>query len=254
MFFPLSKILGGLCFPLTQALLLLAAFALLVRRRPRPAWVCFWVALAGLYALSTRPVADLITRSLEGQYPQRSLPEGVDAIVVLGGATDLGSSGPGHLEFGSAADRFIEGLVLAKRYPDAILVFSGGTASLFDSSRLEAPWLADYAEQLGFEREQIRIEERSRNTRENATETAEILRAEGRISLLLVTSAFHMPRSVGCFRRAGLAPIPYPVDFRTQTGSYDVMSLLPGVDNLANATHSVREYWGLLVYSLKGWV
>ncbi|MBP8951783.1 MAG: YdcF family protein [Armatimonadetes bacterium] len=254
MFFPVSKILGGLCLPFTQVLLLLAAFAFLVRRRPRAAWVCFWIALVGMYALSTRPVADLITRPLEEQYPRAALPASIDAIVVLGGATDLGTSLPERLEFGSAADRFIEGVILARQYPDAVLVFSGGTSSLFDASRLEAPWLAEYAEKLGIPRTQIRAEERSRNTRENATETAAILRAEGRTSLLLVTSAFHMPRSVGCFHQAGLYPIPYPVDFRTQAAPYDVMSLLPNINNLADASHSIREYWGLLVYSLKGYI
>lgn len=254
MFFPLSKILGGLCLPFTQVLLLLAAFAFLVRRRPRAAWVCFWTALLGMYALSTRPVADLITRPLEEQFPRTALPACVDAIVVLGGATDLATSLPERLEFGSAADRFIEGVILAKKYPDAALVFSGGTSSLFDSSRLEAPWLAEYAEKLGVPRAQIRAERRSRNTRENAVETVTILRAEGRTSVLLVTSAFHMPRSMGCFHQVGVYPVPYPVDFRTQSAPYDLMSLMPNINNLADASHSIREYWGLLIYSLKGYL
>jgi len=59
---------------------------------------------------------------------------------------------------------------------------------------------------------------------------------------------------VGCFHQAGLYPIPYPVDFRTQAAPYDVMSLLPNINNLADASHSIREYWGLLVYSLKGYI
>jgi len=254
MFFTLSKTLGGLCRPLTITLLLLVGVLILRKRRPRLASGLLWTALIVLYTLSTRPVADLLLLPLEAPYEHPAEPESADAIVVLGGSLDLNRSTAEAIELNGAGDRFLQGLVLAEKHPDAVLLFSGGTASLFDRSKREATMLQAWAERFGVPADRIRAEIRSRNTRENAVESKQILDAEGRHSVLLVTSAFHMKRSLGCFRRIGLSPTPHAVDFRNHFGVYGVMSVVPAVEHLSNSTHAIREYVGLVAYRLKGYI
>ncbi len=254
MFFTLSKTLGLLCYPLVVLVALFVLSGVARRGRPRLSAVLFWIALAGLYLLSTRPAADLLLLPLEQPFEHSRPPAEVDCVVVLGGTLDLGRSGPERLEFDDSADRFFEGVLLARRFPQALLILSGGTADLRGRGRREAPLLRDYAIRLGVEPSRIRIDDRSRNTHENAVETARLLAAEHRQAVVLITSAFHMRRSLGCFRRVGLTPTPDAVDFQGGSVGPSLAGLVPGPDNLVRATMAVREYIGLVAYRLKGYV
>jgi uncharacterized SAM-binding protein YcdF (DUF218 family) len=253
MFFALSKLLNFLVFPLSLGLLFLLASALL-RRRSRAAWAVFWIGFAALYLCSLKPVADALLAPLEGPFRGQPAPAKAGAIVVLGGMSELGSEADGFLDFNENADRFIAALALARSIPDSVLVFSGGSGALFDQANSEAPALARVAEGLGFPAQRILTEPDSRNTHENAVFTRRLLEGRHMEPIILVTSAFHMPRSLGCFRAAGVPVTPYAVDFRGQEGLGGPLFFVPDVAHLANSTMAIKEYVGLTIYRLRGYV
>ena len=253
MFFVLSKTLGIFCFPLPVVFLLLLLSAVFRKRRPKLGWALFWVGLGMLYLFSTAPVRDLLMGGLEAPFRDPALPPATDAIVVLGGCADLALSTTERLVLSSSADRFVEGVALTRRFPDAVLIFSGGTGSVHDQTRKEAPLLAAGAMRLGVPQDRIIPEPNSRNTYEIAVETKRILEQRHLRSFVLVTSASHMKRALGCFRKVGLEPIPDAVDFRGHVGGYTLWSLIPDVGNLEQAHMALKEYAGLAVYRVKGY-
>jgi uncharacterized SAM-binding protein YcdF (DUF218 family) len=172
----------------------------------------------------------------------------------LGGALNLGLSRIGRPVHNQAADRFIYGTLLARQHPNAKLVFSGGTAALRGSSHTEAPILKAEAVAFGVPPERIIAEDKSRDTYENAVETARLLGPGYRGSIVLVTSAFHMKRSVGVFKKLGLKVTPFAVDFRNHGGGRLILNPLPQAYCLENSTAAVREYFGLLMYKLRGYL
>jgi uncharacterized SAM-binding protein YcdF (DUF218 family) len=254
MFFTLSKLLTFLCFPLSLGILLLVLFAILRERRERLALRLFWLGLTGLYLCSISPTADLLLYPLEHPFENPRAPAAIDAIVVLGGMTHLRRSSLDHIELNPSADRFLEAVLLAKQHPEAVLVFSGGTGYLFDQSRREAPMLKAAAVRLGVPEKRIITELNSRNTYENAAETKKALEQRGISSFVLITSAFHMKRSLACFHKLGLDPIPHAVDFRNYLGEYDALSWVPEVGHLERSTVAIKEYAGIVVYRIKGYL
>jgi len=255
MFFTLSKTLGLLFYPLPVVLLLFVVFFALRNRRPRLAWGLFWTALLLLYALSTKPVSDLLLVPLERPFEQHAGPSTyrADAIVVLGGSLDLARSTADRLELGPAGDRLLEGVLLAKALPGAALIFSGGTGSLFETPQREAELLRGSAIALGIAPARVRAENRSRNTRENAVECKRILDELGARTAILVTSGHHMRRALGCFRKVGVDAIPYAVDSRNHRGGpYGVFVVFPEPYCLDDSTKALKEYVGLVVYKMKG--
>ena len=133
---------------------------------------------------------------------------------MLGGAIDADlSADHGAVVFTRAADRVVEAAALARHYPKARIIFSGGSANLTDGPR-EADYAAAIFERLGVAKDRLIMERRSRNTMENAEFSKELAAPKNGERWLLVTSAFHMPRSIGIFRKVGFAVEPYPVDWR----------------------------------------
>ncbi len=146
----------------------------------------------------------------------------------------------------------IAALELARRFPKARIVYSGGTGNLIAGLRAEAPVMGQLFEQLGIPRERIVLETRSRTTDENARFTRELVAPEPGERWLLVTSAYHMPRSIGVFRKAGFAVEPYPVDWRTG-GWIDAWMPFDKLSaGLARADAAAHEWVGLLVYRMTG--
>jgi uncharacterized SAM-binding protein YcdF (DUF218 family) len=254
MFFILSKTLGYFCYPLSLTFLGLLLFLALRKRRPWAAWICFWVASLGLYFCSTPLGSEPLLAPLERPYRDLPPPAQADVILVLGGALDLGGSTPGHPEYGPAADRFIYALLLAKQQPHATVVFAGGTADLFDDSKTEASLLAAQAAEFGLAPERLRTDDRSRNTHENALEAKRILSEVGGSSVVVITSAFHMRRALGCLRKAGVEAAPYAVDFRGHGDRSSLLSVVPEASRLGESTAAIREYVGLEVYRLQGYL
>jgi uncharacterized SAM-binding protein YcdF (DUF218 family) len=172
---------------------------------------------------------------------------------VLGGAIDADlSAAHGVPAFTRAVDRMIAAAALARRYPNARIVFSGGSANLLSNDAREADYAVAVFEGLGISRERLTLERRSRNTQENAEFSKAMVAPKNGERWLLVTSAFHMPRSVGLFRKAGFAVEPYPVDWRAG-GSADLTALRPlSLDGLSLVDVGIREWLGLLAYRISG--
>jgi uncharacterized SAM-binding protein YcdF (DUF218 family) len=154
--------------------------------------------------------------------------------------------------FTRAADRVIEAAALARQYPKARIIYSGGSANLIDSDAREADYAAAIFERLGVAKDRLTMERRSRNTKENAEFSKLLAAPKSGERWLLLTSAFHMPRSVGIFRKVGFAVEPYPVDWRTGEPG-DLLTVSPyALDGLERTEVAVREYLGLAAYWIAG--
>jgi uncharacterized SAM-binding protein YcdF (DUF218 family) len=257
MAFELSKVLWIVLSPGHLLLILGLAGLIALRvsqRRFRRAgrWLLggMVVAMGGLAVLP----AGLWLGPLEGRFPPPAeLPGLVDGVIVLGGALDVKRSRRrGRPELNEAADRVIGLLELARRYPDAKLVFTGGTGALLDVQHREADLIPDLLDRMGGTAARLVLERDSRNTHENAEFTKALVRPRSGEAWLLVTSAFHMPRAVGAFRASGWDIIPYPVDYRG-IGRPDWTSPPDLVRGLAEASLAMKEWIGLLAYRLFGW-
>ena len=254
LFFVLSKALWIVAAP-TNVLLGLAAFGSLADLRGRR-WGGRLAGVAVLVALlcGTLPVGRLMLRPLENRFPQPSLDIAApDGIVVLGGAIQqvIGAT-RGQVTMWDAATRITAGAVLARRFPTARLVYTGGSNALASEIGGEAEDARHLWTDLGIGPARITIEDRSRNTAENARFTHDLLQPRPGQRWLLVTSAYHMPRSVGLFRAAGFEVLPYPVDYRS-TGTW--RDLLPTVEigsGLTRLDVATREWIGLVAYRLSG--
>src|ERR1700740_1675166 len=172
------------------------------------------------------PLGNWLLYPLEQRFPPWDAARGVpDGIIVLGGSIEPElSAAHGRAALTHAADRLIAAAALARRYPNARIVFSGGNANLVsDDTAKEADYALSLFESLGIPKERLTMERRSRNTQENAEFSKALVNPKDGERWLLVTSAYHMPRSVGLFRKAGFAVEPYPVDWRVG-GRDDLMS------------------------------
>jgi uncharacterized SAM-binding protein YcdF (DUF218 family) len=222
MFFIASKLVWLFASPIN--LLLAGAFlgALVsLRRAGRGAPALTLVCVVLLIAIGILPLGALVVRPLEDRFPlPQAYPAEVAGIIVLGGAISDGiSRARGETVFDEGAARLTEAVILARRYPLAKVIYTGGDASLLDPGFSQAPGEAAEGRKLlialGVEPERVIAEDRSRNTFENAEFTAATVRPKPGETWLLVTSAYHMPRSMGLFRKAGFAVVAFPVDYRT---------------------------------------
>lgn len=254
MFFGLSKILWWLAAPANLLFLGLAAGVLLLWTRWRRLGRNLASAAALLiFAVTVLPVGSWMMQQLEDRFPAVSaLPARVDGIVVLGGAANPWLTVErGQIALGDHAERLTEFAGLARRYPEARLVFTGGTGSLIRQDIKEADVIAPLWEQIGLDGRRVHYESQSRNTWENAVLTLPIARPQAGETWLLVTSAFHMPRAVGCFRHAGWTILPFPVDYKTGRSFAFDLSLNPA-GRLASLNAAVHEWLGLIFYRLTG--
>jgi uncharacterized SAM-binding protein YcdF (DUF218 family) len=246
----LSKILDLAVSPLSWVLALLLA-ALLLRRRGGISALLVVLAIGVLYVFSTSRVANALMESLESSARNTARPGAYDAVIVLSGMVDdASSSREGRVELTSAADRIVAGFELLREGRARHILISGGAVWPQPGVPTEPEWLAGALRRWGVEPGRIVLETRSRNTHENAVESARIVAERGWGPLLLVTSAFHMKRALGCFRRVGLSPDTYPVDYR---GEHDLSGWAPRAQSFAQSTDVLREYTGRLVYRLVGY-
>ena len=197
----------------------------------------------------------MMVRVLETRYePVSPLPH-VDAIVVLAGAVNLSISTPEYIEFYKGVERILTGIRLVQEGYGDVLIIAGGSGSIYDQTKSEAVFLRQFAIDLSVPEEKILIDPSSRNTYENAVNTKAIMEQHGISSSILVTTASHLPRSMGCFRKLGLNPIPYPVDFHSPPDpDYHILDIIPNADALENTSFALHEYIGLLTYKLVGYI
>lgn len=254
MAFVASKIIWVLAQPgnVLLGLLIVGLLFQLVRWRRTGLWLV-GLATFGFAAVAVLPVASWVMAPLENRFPAPAkMPERVDGIVVLGGSLRLPViEARGQVALTEAAERLTGFVALARRYPNARLVFTGGIASLFPGQLTESAAAAQFFADLGLDPGRVEFEHRSRTTFENALYAHDLVKPKADETWLLVTSAFHMPRSIGVFDTVGWTVTPYPVDYRT-SGSIGIefgFSLATGLSATGLAAH---EWLGLIGYRMMG--
>jgi uncharacterized SAM-binding protein YcdF (DUF218 family) len=262
MFVFLSKLLPPLVYPLGLACVLIV-LALLLHRRVGWQRAVLILALLVLFAGGNRWVAMGLARSLERRYlPPASLPV-AGAIVVLGGGTASPETPRPIPEVNSAGDRVIYAAWLYQQEKAPAILASGGLLDWTPLHTTPAQDMAALLAMMGVPSEAIWLQPESRNTYEDARYSAQILKEKGVRRILLVTSAWHMPRSVRLFQAQGLEVVPAPTDFSVTDADWEditslnlrsqILGLFPSADNLGLTTRMIREYLGMLVYDLQGY-
>ena len=170
-------------------------------------------AILILVAAANLPIGVILIAPLEDRFPPppADLPPPEGIIVLGGGLDDVASAARGETVFDEGGERLTEAVLLAKRYPQARIVYTGGSGSLTGRTSTEALQARNFMVAMGVAPERVTIEDKSRNTDENARFTAAIVHPQPSQRWLIVTSAFHMPRAMGVFEKAGFHPIAYPV-------------------------------------------
>jgi uncharacterized SAM-binding protein YcdF (DUF218 family) len=234
------------------ALILALGLVLRILGRRRTGRVLISGALAAFLAAAVLPLGAWLTSPLENRFPAPALPVRVDGIIVLGGAIEPGlSADRSAISLNGNAERLVAFAALARRYPEAKLVFTGGSGNLMQPDQREGDWLGPFLDSAGIARERVTVERDSRNTDDNARMSRAIVKPQAGEAWVLVTSARHMPRSVGIFRKQGWAVIPYPADYRTmrEVGWSVGFNVAGGLAALDAAAY---EWFGLAYYRLSG--
>jgi uncharacterized SAM-binding protein YcdF (DUF218 family) len=254
-FFIASKIFWMLASPID--LLLAGAFVGVLLGYGRHARFGRALALAAiliLVAAATLPVGLILIAPLEDRFPPPTadLPQ-PEGIIVLGGAIDdMASAARNETVFDEGGERLTEVVLLARRYPRARIVYTGGSAALMGATSTEALQARIFMSEMGVAPERVTIEDKSRTTFENARLTAAIVHPEPSQRWIIVTSAFHTPRAMGVFEKAGFHPIAYPVAFRTPGGKGDPRMILDPAKNLQIFQFALHEWIGLAAYWASG--
>jgi uncharacterized SAM-binding protein YcdF (DUF218 family) len=255
LFFVLSKTLGLMLLPTNFLIGVGLIGAILLATRSASLGRKLMIASVALLAIcGFSPLGYCVLYPLESRFPPWDASRGApDGIVVLGGSIDADLSAErGVAVYRGAVDRVIATAALALRYPKARIIYSGGSANLISDDAKEADYATAVLESLGLPKERLTMERRSRNTRENAEFSRAIAAPKDGERWLLVTSAYHMPRSIGLFRKAGFAVEPYPVDWHTG-GRADLLTFSPlALDGLARTDTGIREWMGLVAYRISG--
>lgn len=263
--FLLSKYIPVFLFPLglSLALLVICLITVLrpgIRYRRRKIAALIFISLLMLWSAGCPFVSDWMMSSLEGPYlsaAARTYPR-ADAIVVLSGSAARQQAQSRKVLPGRAFDRLYLGCQLYREKKAPVMVLSGGGSreGRKSGALTESELMFLLARQLGLPERSLVTESHSRNTRENAWFTREILQGrKGKGTVLLVTSAYHMPRAKACFEKLGMIVTACPADFKVDPYKLPTpLDFLPDAEALDNTTMALREYIGLLYYRLRGWV
>lgn len=257
MFFVLSKTLDIFAAPLTWAFVAML-FAVPWPKRKVPSVkrtrIAIGCAFGVLLVFSNVWVSKGLFAALESGARNTQKPEiTYDAVILLGGMYDGWNAGPGPegLALNDNVERVLVTFDLLRSGKAKDVVITAGPND--GRSATEAEVLRDLLVRWGIDASRIVVERDSANTRENATLSKPLIEARGYTSLLLVTSAFHMPRAEACFRAVGLSVDTLPVDYRATYTSSIPTNVLPRAGNLDLSTRAIREWLGRLVYRVSGY-
>jgi uncharacterized SAM-binding protein YcdF (DUF218 family) len=252
--YALSKIAGFFVVPSNLIMLVGIGGALLLRTRfVRAGWRLAITSLVLLAIAGLSPLGNMLILPLEERFPPWDASGGApDGLVVLGGAVTADiAAARNDMALNEAAERMTATVELARRYPNARIIFSGGDGGLIYGGN-ESDAALRLFERLGLAADRVAVEDRSRNTFENALFSKRIAEPKAGERWLLVTSAYHMPRAMGMFRMAGFPVEPFPVDWRTR-GLEDAWRPFPTLaEGLRRTDTAVREWAGLVIYWLSG--
>lgn len=256
MFFYVSKVIWFFLQPSTAMLLLLLVGTILLWTswaRAGRRVVLLSAALLALTGLS--PVGHVLILPLEERFPRYDFEASgaPDGIVILGGAQDMSVTARRRAAaVNEAGERLIETAALARKFPDTKILFTGGSDAVFGDRESEASGAAAILTGLGIDRSRLMLEDQSRNTYQNALYSSRLAKPGSAERWLLITSASHMPRAIGSFRKAGFAVEPWPVDYRTR-GTEDRWRFFPKPsEGWRRVDAAVREWVGLLAYRVTG--
>lgn len=264
MFIFLSKLLPLFVYPLGLATILMV-LAILTNRSRKTSLKFVVAATVILWLSSTTGLSNLLARSLEWRtLPPREIPA-TEVIVLLGGGTEPAAYPRSTVEINSAGDRVLYAAELYRGGKAPRILLSGGDiAWLNDGSTTPAEDMREILLGMGVPESALIIESESQNTYENAVKAKELLAEQEITRVLLVTSAMHMPRSVALFEKQGFEVIPLPVDYSvTENDSAEdqrenlitkVLNVVPSTSNLALTTSALKEYLGMLIYTIQGWM
>jgi uncharacterized SAM-binding protein YcdF (DUF218 family) len=250
-FFIFSKLLWLLATPSNAIGIAIAAGVVVAVTRFRRIGVA--VSAIGVFVLllcGFGPVGVWLLRPLEDRFERPANLAAPAGIIVLGG--DISAAMLEHQGvLAPGGPRLTEAVALARRFPLARVIFTGGSANLFLSSIAETEGAERFLKTMGIPPDRTTLETRSRNTSENAALTRDLVSPKPGERWLLVTSAFHMPRAMGVFRRAGFEVTAWPTDYRTLGAGGGWLMLYEGVsDGLKMVDIGVKEWIGLVAYRL----
>ena len=263
MFLYLSKLLPLFFYPLGLISICLIVALVTLRKRPRMATIAISLSLAVLLLSSNAWVSKYMIRSLEWQNIPRTQIPNAEAIVVLGGATKSATWPRPTVDLSEAGDRVIYAAQLYFQKKAPIIILSGGRIDWRGSGSPESADMATILTSIGVPAAAIIQESDSLNTYQNAVNVRKILEARRIKKVLLITSAMHTPRSLKIFKRQGSDVIPTPTDFLVSQGELEeltntpkaaILNLLPDTNNLNQFTSALKEYIGIFIYSLRGWL
>ncbi|AFY64738.1 YdcF family protein [Geitlerinema sp. PCC 7407] len=262
MFLYLSKLLPLLFYPLGLTCVLLVVALVTLTKWPRVATGAIATALVVLLVASNGWVSTALVRSLEWRSRPESLPQ-ADAIVVLGGSTRPLMPPRASVEVSEAGDRVLYGAQLYREGKAPRLILSGGRIDWLGGGPPESADMAAMVQTMGVPESAILEDPDSYNTYQNAINVLQLMRANNIQKILLVTSAMHMPRSLRIFQKLGVDAAPAPTDFlvtqqelEEYTGSLQaiLLNLTPDSERLLQTTRALKEYIGLVIYRLRGWL
>lgn len=254
MFYVISKVFWSVVQPLSLSFLLLViGLVLAAVGKRRLGMVCGAVGVLLLGFASFTNIGAVMMAPLEARFERPGAPPAkVDTIVLLGGATSARISTARQVtETSEAGDRLIETLWLAQRYPEARIILTGGVAAVMPGAETEATTMQRLLVAFGIAPERLVLEGDARNTDENAEYTRALLGPKPG-TVLLVTSAFHMPRSMGLFRKVGVTAIAWPTDYRSTGQEWLGIDIVEPVSNLQTTSVALKEWIGLAVYHWTG--
>lgn len=253
--FVLSKLVWIVAQPLSLAFLgiLLGVMAIVVGWR-RLGLFLNVAAAAVLFVTLYTTAGSVVLQALEARFPRPvAEPQSLSCMIVLGGAFETEvTTTRGGIEFNQGADRFVEALRLALRHPEARILVSGGDGSLSGAFEGDASASERFFAAFGVPSDRLVRETTSRTTFENVENSKSALAGNGLENCLLVTSAFHMPRSMGLMRKAGIAVTPWPTDYRTSGQASLGIDLTQPTVNAQQSSTAMREWLGLVGYYLAG--
>ena len=259
----ISKLLPLFVYPLGLTCLLLLVSLWFQWRSPRKASNPIAIALLILLLSSNSVVSNYLIRSLEWQNLPSEDMSNAEAIVVLGGATKSAIPPRLMVDLNEEGDRLLRAAQLYRQEKAPLIIVAGGRMSWSNSGASEAADMGELLQFMGVPASAIIQEPNSLNTRQNAVNVQQILVEKGIERIILVTSAIHMPRSLLVFKRLGITAIPAPTDYLVSQADFTTISsdrqaialaLLPDVNNLAKTTKALKEYIGIGIYRLRGWL
>ncbi|MBV6641173.1 MAG: YdcF family protein [Cyclobacteriaceae bacterium] len=252
MFFYLSKILNFIIHPILWVFVLLLC-SLFIRKRSK---LFLGLGMLVFVIFSNPLLCNFVMRNWEISAPPKENLPLMEVGIVLTGALSHNPDKEDQMHVGEAGDRFTEAMVLYKQGFIRKILITGGSGSILDPEFKESEALKTFLVTVGFPEEDIIIEANSRNTHENATNTAEVLKAHSIDDRkhLLITSAFHMRRSLACFSKEKIDVVPYSVDFRSTYVEWDVAWVLPSPHAFANWSMLIKEWVGMVAYKVAGYI